>query len=243
MARTAYTTATSTTAGMSFTTGGYTFPNGELIVVDVVITNGAGAGDNPAQYFAIDDTGADLVWTKRTYKDLGNNGDYLTGVAQFTAIANGTECTLTVSKTSGINAERWLVKPYSYTDYDTGSPIGVTMAQTANVTDGGWSGTLSGAPASTSEVHALIAGTLDSGDATYGAGTGWTELVENSFSAWQVAQVQVRTGSVSTAVLWDDVMEGAAYYGEPSAVAIEIKAAAGGGGPAPSRNLLLLGCG
>jgi hypothetical protein len=160
LARTPYTAATSETSATSFTTGSYTFPDGSLAVI-VVHTTNEGGSENPAALLAIDDTGADLVWTKRVARDLGNSGDYMSAVVVFTAPANGIACTLTISKT-GANAARWLVQPYTYTGHHVASPIGATMEATAP-SDGSYSGTLSAAPASTSDVIAALSGTLNSG--------------------------------------------------------------------------------
>src|SRR5688572_3704099 len=98
LSRTAHTVSTSTASGTSHTTGSYTFANGSFVVVIGQFINDGGS-ENPGDLFSIDDTGADLTWTKRVFAGPGNSPDYAGAASIWTATGNGTPCTLTITKT------------------------------------------------------------------------------------------------------------------------------------------------
>lgn len=226
LSRTAYTQHADTDGGANTTTGSYTFPNGELVIVTAAwVNNGADA----AQVLSIDDTGADLTWTEIATQN-GEAGDFKPGFAAWWAIGNGVACTLTISKT-GTVAGKWVIRPYSYTGANNSAPIGATHAAVSNVSDGAYSGSLNASPASDSEVLAMLAGALNDGTAmTVTPGTGWTEINDDQQVDWMVSQIQSRTGSTSTSVGWDDIAVPAStngYYRDPAILAFEIKAASG----------------
>lgn len=242
LSRTAYTASQVQFPTLPYSTGTHTFPNGEPVVVIVTAVNEVGA-ENPAALFSIDDTGANLTWTKSVSIDNGGAGDYMACVVMFTAIGNGTPCTLQIDKT-GSGLGRLRVVPYTWSGAHASAPFGATMTQAnaGNVTDGALSGTLSASPATDSEVIAALCGTCNGANLTaVTEGAGWTELYDVHDPDYQITQAQVRTGSTSTTVAWADVLaSGDGYYRAPIAGAIEIIAAAGGGGGAVKRNNLML---
>lgn len=120
------------------------------------------------------------------------------------------------------------VKAVCYTGYDTVTPIGATASGIAAGQDGLQSVTLSGTPATDSEVFAAINEVLNSGAMSLTAGSGWTELDQTFRTDYDCVQSQVRTGSASTTVAWADLDTGAGSVFDAVLAAIEIKAAAGG---------------
>jgi hypothetical protein len=137
---------------------------------------------------------------------------------------------MTVSVDCGArSAENYFVDVLGYTGYDTGTPTGATATDSAMATDGADSITLSGAPASDSEVVATIFFDLGgAGTASVVAGTGWTEIYDSMGSDnYTLGQTQARTGSTSTAVDWNDVFDGTGTPAKAIALALEIKASGG----------------
>jgi hypothetical protein len=228
MSRTDYTPAELGSSATSLTTGTLNVPNGELVFVIAQSTNDGGS-EQPAALISIDDTGADLTWTPRASADFGTDEDYAPAVKIWTAVSNGTPFTVTVSKT-GAQFGRLRISPYSESSFDTGSPIGAILQTPSGVSDGSYAPSLSAAPASTSYVVAALTGTANGGSINVDVGTGWTELFDAPQAEWNSNQAQVRTGSTSATVTWNDVANGGSgYYKNPVVAGIEIKAASAGG--------------
>lgn len=214
------------TTANNHTSGSYTFPNGRLVVVAVAAQNNGSSISGTD--LGIDDTGADLVWTRRAASGSGAV-DYGMAGAIFTAIGNGTPCTLTISNpVSGMHNLR--VHPYDYTGFDTGTPIGAILEASGGSTDGAWTPNLSAVPAATSEIFGMIFAPLNSGTPTVDTGgAGYTELWDAGLTDWYWTEGEVRNSSAAQAFGWADVIIGSGgYYHAPAAVAIEIKMAATG---------------
>lgn len=178
----------------------------------------------------ISDSLGTLTWTSRAATPLitawnvalrAHTAPVTTGAAMTVTVGNG-----------AITAERIRVEVYECTGYDTGSPIGGTAA---NITTGSGAGslTLSSTPASGSWVFAATMSVLNSGSGTADPATGWTELFDTAKSGWGFNQSQRRTGSTSDSVNWDDICNCGSPLGSAAMLAVEIKAAAGGGSAVP----------
>ncbi len=234
LSRTSHTAHLSTTSGTTTTTGSYTFASGSVVAVIVQAILDS-TGENPfTSLISLSDTGAGLTWTPFLNIDYGDGDEFGPGIRVFRAIGNGTPCTLTASKT-GQNVGRWYIRPFSWSGANTASPIGATMTHSPGSTGGSVSANLNASPASTSDVIAATIGTLNGSAASaITHGTGWTELWDQQSDDWFESQGQVRTGSTSTTVLWDDINpNGISYYKGPVYLAFEVKEAAAGGGAKP----------
>lgn len=128
----------------------------------------------------------------------------------------------------------YLTTAIDFTGYDTSTPIGATATggssgSTGLGIDGAVSITLSGAPASDSYVIGLLwqdYGTA--GTNNVAPGSGWTELYDfRGSDNYEGVQLQERTGSTSTTVGWDDIKNGTCIVAKTTALAFEVKAAAG----------------
>lgn len=232
LSRTLQTAATG--SGASKTTGSFTPPNNSLLVMvamaqpdnDVVDQTGATIADT-----------ASLSWTKRvSINNVGSTVGYLPDLIIWTApVTTGVSMTVTVTKAAGSpDLMKWFLQPISYTGYDTGSPTGVTGSAQNGPADGSYNPSLSGSPASTSEVIAFIAGTCaGSGDTKPVTGTGWTQIAISNDAGYYGLHIQIRVGSTTGSVLWDDVLGPAStdtYWDTHTAyLALEIKDGGGGG--------------
>jgi len=210
-----------------FVTSAFTPDSNSLLVVCVTCE------DCPATFSAdVAISGGGWTWTKRASADNDATGA-AEGCAIFTAPV-GTAASMTLSITGqGTNLSGLYARAFSYTGYNTSSPIGGTAsfgdgtvgANTTTLTL-----TLDATPASDSVVLGLIDMSADAPGLAPGPSGGFTELFEEQLPAtWQNNQIQHRTSSTSTTVDWThasvtpDLRVGAA---------IEIKAAAAGGGAA-----------
>lgn len=209
----------------SFTTSSFTPGNGTLLCVLAVIQDnnviGAAASD-----LTIADSLGTLTWTPRLTADVPTAvGNFAPHFRMWTTpITTGASMTVTVSSWNRGGAA---VAVLDYTGYNTSSPVGVTAGPT-DIVDGAFSLTLSGAPATTSEVLGIIAaahGTTGAFSVT--PGTGWVEPFEVDSVAEVMLEVESRSGSTSTTVSWADTNTGSDTYYSSFGVAIEIKVAAG----------------
>jgi len=124
-----------------------------------------------------------------------------------------------------------VVRVFEYTGHDPSSPVGETKTEAqTDVVNGAYSFTLDSAPASTSEVLATLAWKRAfTSSASIAVGTGWTELYDVSLADGdQCTQTQVRSGSTSTTIAWDDVNTASGDLTYTIALAFEVKAAATG---------------
>lgn len=203
-------------------TGSFTPPNNSLLVV---VFDTVGYGSEAPN---IVPSGGSLTFTKQI--DIfnfmsGGPPNYWMQTRVFTApVATGASMTLTVSSDST------LVHVFAYTNYDTSDPTGAFVERQNPADTGALSLTLSGAPATTSEV---LAGRsrVDYGgyNTTATPGSGWNELYDaQAGGGYQDLQTQYRGDSTSTTVAWSDVDDtpGSNSFAFHS-FGLEIKAAGG----------------
>jgi hypothetical protein len=218
-------------SGGNFGTGSYsppaiTPPDSSLVVAAVALIENGG-GTNPAADITISDTGGH-TWTSRFA--LNTSGGFATALALYTApVSTGSATTVTLT-CNGRNIGIWASSIVAYTGYDTATPIGATVSLISNGAGGGppnpVSMTLSGAPATTSEVFAAVA--ADRSTAGVTPGSTWTEIDDVSnptASTGGGLETEVRTGSTSTTVDWVDIRPGGGALFNYLALAVEIRAA------------------
>lgn len=211
----------------TFTTGAFTPPNNSLLVVVLGVMEQGTSGVDPSGSIRIVSGGG---WTYTAQVNLGDAASFAEGVRIFTApVGTGASMTLGVDL-NGKLAQAWVISVVAYTGYDTGSPVGQIGSAATNVTDGAWSFTLPGAPASSSEVVAALVGDKDQPGIVQG--TAWTEIHDLQEDGELGLETQVRTGSTSTTVDWQDILVIVGNWFKGQGAAIEVKAApAAGGGP------------
>jgi hypothetical protein len=210
----------------NFTTSAFTPPSNSYLVVVVTIVENSGTTTDPRSAMTVSGGG----WSYTTAIDeVTSPTAFPTATRMSVAVVGtGASMTLTVGA-SGRNITAYCVTVHAYTGYDTSTPTGATGHTQQN---GGFTGppdpvslTLSGAPASTSEVIAA----LGTDKAVVGAteGVGWTEVYDNMQNTSDDVgmQVQVRSGSTSTSVTWQDARSGGGALFNLAAVALEIRMA------------------
>ncbi len=208
-----------------YVTSTFTPPSNSLLAVSVTVVENSGSTTDPGAVLTV--AGGGLTFTPRAAQTV-STASYPTATKVWTApVGTASLMDITVS-TGGRNIAFYSISVVAYTGYDTGSPIGATATGSQN---GGFSGpptpasiTLSAAPATTSEVFAAVG--MDKSNAGVTPGTGWTETqdLHNTGGSWGGLQTQVRTGSTSTQVDWDDLRSGSGALFNYAAAAIEIKA-------------------
>ncbi len=209
----------------NYTTSSFTPPSNSLLVVTV-----GAMGDNStadiASCLTISDSQG-LTWTSRVASS--NTNSWAIGARTWTApVTTGTSMTVTTS-CGGTNIYTYKVRVTPYTGYNTSSPTGGTASDGNGPGDGSFTITLSGSPASTSEVLASIFIDRDNGTAhNVTPGTGWTEISDDSNNS-DVMESQVRTGSTSTSVTWNDVQQQPTPGYKSVGQAVEINAGTSGG--------------
>jgi len=141
----------------NFGTGVYTAAaftpsaNSVLVVIAAVVVN-AGITD-PSGDMTL--TGGGLTWTPRL--NVGHAASWACGVRVWTAPVGASPPSTALAFDCGpYNVWVYEAVAFDLTGYDTGSPTGATASNGNAGTDGPLSLTLSGAPASTSEVLAAL---------------------------------------------------------------------------------------
>ncbi len=224
----------------SFTTAAFTPPDNSIVVVIITAMEQVPSADPSASQTISDSVG--LTWTSQLA--IGNAAGGV-GLRMWTApVTTGASMTITAD-CGASDIQQYTVHRYAYTGYNIGSPTGATASNGDAGADGALTITLSASPATDSEVIGVLSQEMAGSGAGYAVtvGTGWTEIYEATVDTDFVhAQSQVRTGSTSTSVTWDDIAAGGINASHTVAAALEIKAAAVGGGAAPS-SLGLLGVG
>ncbi len=220
----------------SYTPAAFTPSDNSLLIVVVFVSINSGV-TNPDT--TITCAGGGLTWTRRA--NIGSDSSWACGMAVFTApVVTGASMQITLDCGS-MNVYVYAAQVFEETGYDTSTPTGATATDAAFGPDGADSLTLSGAPASGSEVFGFLSNDpSDVGTIATTEGTGWTELYDNYTSGAFGLESQVRGGSTSTSVPWQDVRAGTAPVGKMFACALEIKAAAGGGGPPPGSSTSMI---
>lgn len=207
-----------------FTTPSFTPPDNSLVtvVVSAISNNGTSA---VVSNLTLTQSGG-LTVTSRLQG--GEDAAWTVGPRIFSfEVTTGAAMTVTAD-CGATNIYHYKVEVYAHTGYNTSTPYGATATGTGTY-DGAKSITLSGAPAAESEVIAVVAGGSSNSGGGVTEGSGWTELTDTQVNDWLFAQSQVRTGSTSTSVPWQDInttLSGAGKYAAGYA-AIEILAARG----------------
>lgn len=206
----------------AFTTSSFTPANSSLLTVVAAISVYSGSSD-PSSALTISDS-ASLSWTRRVY--IGNSSSWSCGFAVWTApVTTGTS--MTVSVDCGANdASYYYVQVFTWTGYNTSTPTGATATNGSAGTNGALALTLSGAPASDSEVLGVLFKDMNSGTATSTPGTGWTELYDVGVNDYNFLETEVRGSSTSTSVDWVDINDVSGSVAKSIAAALEIKCAA-----------------
>lgn len=216
--------ASGTFGAGAFVTSSFTPPDNSLLVVSVSIIENGGANP-PLTDLTI--SGGSLTYTARA-SDSADTA-FATSTVVYTApVTAGAPMTLTLDCGARSIAE-YSVSVVAYTGHNAASPVGATAighqvggfgaAPTAA------SITLTGAPASTSEVVAAVG--MDKSVAGVTPGSGWTELHDAHNTDWGGLETQYRGGSTSTTVAWVDLRTGGGALFNFAAAAIEIKATTG----------------
>lgn len=213
----------------TFTSAAFTPPSSSLLTVVVGFAENAG-GTNPAADFVITDSGGH-TWTQRFL--LNTTGGFATALAVFTTpISTGASMTVSFTCNSR-NISWWAPSIFAHTGYNTGAPIGATVSQISNnfgaASPTPWSITLSGAPATTSEVIGAVAADRDTAGATQG--TGYTEIHDVSNPTATIGggtETEARTGSTSTTVDWQAIRPLGGNLFNFIVVGFEVQAAGGG---------------
>lgn len=207
-------------------TGTFTPSNSSLLVAIFV---GAWDTSDPAGITTI--SGGGWTWTQR--KEQVSSGLFSSWllISIWTApVTTGASMAITFGNLNpgGRTFYGATCHVFDYVGYNTGSPTGATAGD-QNLGDAAANITLSGAPASTSEVLAASAFTTSDGSARGATeGSGWTEIYDQGAAGVNAAmQTQYRGSSTSTDVAFANMNTGAAAsFGTMSiAAAIEIKAA------------------
>lgn len=214
----------STNVPISVTGATFTPPSNSLLVVSTLMMSNQANGTETV-------SGGGLTWTKRLtfVSPIHPSGYEYTQEIWTAPVGTASSMAITVDATgnSGTDPTRVNVQVVAFTGYDMVAPVGAT-ASGSSLGAGAATITLSAAPATNSVVVATK-GTADVNNTNSLAtpGTGWTEVFDQATSyGYGDMETQVRTGSNSTAVTWNDMADPAgASLWEASALALEIKAA------------------
>lgn len=209
----------------AFTTASFTPANNSLLVVGITFIEN-GSSSDPAPSFTI--SGGGWTYTQRVAVTVSPTSFPTVALIYTAPVGTGASMTLTVDCGSRSIGE-YTVSAVCYTGYNTGSPTGATASGTKS---SGFTGppdpfsiTLSAAPATTSEVFAVVG--VDRSTAGTTPGSGYTELYDVNNSDWGGGQTEVRTSSTSTTVDWVDLRPGGGSLFNCAAAAVEIKVAGG----------------
>lgn len=215
----------------TYTSGSFTPPSSSLLVVSVGFAENAN-GTNPATDFAITDSGSH-TWTQLFR--LNTTGGFATALCVFyTTITTGASMTVSFTCNSR-NIAWWAPSIIAWTGYNTGSPFGATASQIVNnfgsASPTPWSITLSGTPASSSDVIGAVAADRDSAGAQ--EGVTFTEIHDASNPTASIGggiETEGRTGSTSTTVDWQGIRPAGGNLFNFIVVGFEVQA----GGAAPT---------
>lgn len=221
--RIASTSASGFGAG-AYTSASFTPSNNSLLVVIGFAMEQADNGLEGTSLTITDSAG--LTWTSRAATTTSPAWSY--GIRIWTAPVT-TGVSMTVSIDAGASSiEFYKLHISDYTSNTTSAIPGTgTIVGSDADGDGAATITLSSAPATSSEVIAACLTGLASTSGTVTPGAGWTEVDEQVGASWGIFQVQVRTGSTSTAVDWADVLATGTGFGGATLAAFEIAETAG----------------
>lgn len=208
------------------TTGSFTPQSNSLLVVCITHTHNTGVAHTMAL------SGGGWTFTERVTASSGGP-TYFGRTSIFTApVGTAAAMTLTVNGSSSGDDGAATFQVMSFTGYNTGSPTGATAIDTTLASSGENPMTLSGAPAASSVVVAcrrFEASEAEDAQATADTSGGWTEVYDapalGGFAGYAGLQTQVRTGSTSDDVRWDEVNALGTALSDGVALALEIVAA------------------
>lgn len=211
--------------------------NNSVVLVGVVASLTTATAANFEANLVV--SGGGLTWTRLANSRATYEATFTFGVQWWYALVT-TGATFNLAIDAGaLESYAYKVAVYSYTGHDTSAPIGATAEFSEVPVSGGLSGSLSGAPATTSDVLAVLGCLSES--LNVNVGSGWTELLDpayvaDSFMEWQV---QRRGGSTSTTVEWASLSAGS---DGAHMAAVEVKeASVGGGASTATVQLALIG--
>ncbi len=204
----------------AFTTTAFTPDNDSLLVVAVRAQSDSNDGFTGASITMTPSAGSATARLNSTTSPGWSYGTRIWTIP----ITSGASMTVQVDA-GAANIYQYVVEVYQYTGHNA-SPIGATASATDADGDAAGAATLSGVPATDSEVIAFSQVALN-GPGTPGTdvGTGWTEIYDASTSEWSLDQTQIRTASTSTSVAWADLSTSGGITAGAVLLAIEIKAA------------------
>ena len=217
----------------SYTTAAFTPSNNSLLVVVLGIAY-AGTSATPTNATVVDSAG--LTWTRQL--EVSASAANEAALQVWTApVTTGVSMTITVDEGAD-SVYAYFVDVVDYTGYDTSSPIGASVTNTA-LSEPTGPMTLSAAPASTSEVIAArVHNAAAIGFTAATPGSGWTELYDQfPYTGGAGMESQVRGGSTSTSIAWTNVNTTPVTAEQLIGLAIEIKQAPGGSGTATPSQL------
>lgn len=211
-----FSTTNAGTGSATYVTGSFTPVDNSLLVICLSMGDAAVSGAT----VSINNT-AGLVFGAPAIDFSEAAANFHRNVIWTAPVTTGVPMTVMVG--TGSATAEYVVTAFSYTTYDTVTPVGAT-ASGQTTTTGAVTITLSGTPLATSEVIGFDSSDTSSGLHNVTAGTGWSEQFQTSSGVGNsVAQTQTRTGSTSTAVLWNVASGGALA----ALVAIEIRQGSG----------------
>jgi hypothetical protein len=207
----------------SVTTASFTPSNNCLLVA--VVSSSSSTTISAANLTIADSLGT-LTWTSQ----LAVTHTLNTEAIRFWTAPVASGASMTVTFDAGTDStDQYTFVIVDYTGYNTVTPVGATGSKntgTDNTYDGAYSFTLSGAPATTSEVFAGFHHD-DNAAVSCTPGAAFTEINDIDTSGHSGLEVQIRTGSTSTTVDWVDVdTAGTTNIFRGMGAAIEIQAGA-----------------
>lgn len=210
----------------NFTSSSFTPPGTSVMLVGVFGTENSGIAPNAADMSVTSSAG----YTFTPLLTLAVGSTFATYVGIFRAIVvTGTLGTVTASF-NGRNMSAVGVSVAAWTGYNASTPTGATASgqQTAGFTTPNPATiTLSGAPASTSEVWGIIGADKSTADITPGTSASFIETTDQFNAPANITggfETEVRGSSTSTTVKWDDVRPGGGALFNWGALAVEVLA-------------------
>jgi len=178
-------------------------------------------------------SGGGLTWTRQVISVTGTDGTYSWNEEVWTApVVTAVSTTLNFANASiTITDAKVTVSAFSYTGYDTGTPVGGTGTWDTT-TDGTGDGTIDAAPATD---DAVVSGRIwvpnGATNTTATAQTSSTEIHELAGTAgYGNLETQERLSNISTTVAWNDVNDAGltGWANQERAAAIVVKVAPSG---------------
>lgn len=231
------TTSSGVAQTAAFESATFTPANDSLLVAIGLAVEESDSGMEGTDLTVSDSLGT-LTWTSRAATVTSPLWSY--GIRIWTAPVT-TGASMTVSVDCGARSiQYYRLEVFDYTSNAGSVGTGASAIGSSAVGNGADSITLSAAPALASEVIAAVMTLNSAGTGSIDPAAGWTELNDVTAPNWSTFQTQARTGSTSTTVGWDDLLNGGTPFGGSVMAALEITEVGGGGG---RRAMTLLGVG